>query len=257
MADSKFNNACVCLLAVVWILSASWSSSTAAQSARVGGALNSAMQKYDTQSGVPSRPGVSPNRGAAPSADRSMSSYQTRSSSGGRNSRGNYSNNYFTNYSNNYRYNSRNNNYYGSRRSNSGAYFTGGLLLGSWLGSYNRYDPYYYGNYSNRYSGGYYNSGYYSNRYYNSPYNNTQYNNVYRGSYYNNGFPSSTGVRYYRSAPVEPTVIYREKIVSDSTARDAKESHMLRDLEGNCYEITYSASGQELRLQVPREQCQW
>ena len=249
---------------------------------KVGAAVNSAMQKFDTQSGIASRPGVSPNRTSAGSttsrsismpsgrggSGRSMSSHQTRSNSNGRNSRNNYSHNY----SNNYRYtagrnyNSRNNSYYGNRRSNSGAYFTGGLLLGAWLGGHNRYDPYYSGSYSNRYSGSYtnsryYNNQYYSNRYYNSygsgSYNNSYSNRNYQGysgSNYGYGYPSNS-TRYYRSAPVEPTIIYREKIVSDAAARDDKEPHMLKDLEGNCFEITYSASGQELRLQVPVEQC--
>ena len=264
MVDSKSDNPYVWLTAVVCIMSASWSSSTMAELPRVGAAVNSAMQKFDTRSGVASRPSVNSNRtssGLAPSTSRSismpfsrggsgfsMSSHQTRTSSNSRNSRNNYSNNY----TNNYRYNSgrnyssRNSSYYGSRRLSSGTFFTDGFLLGSRLGSYNLYDPYYYGSYSSRYSNSNYNKGYNINR----------HNNIYRGSYYNNGF-STSSTRYYRSAPVEPTVIYREKIVSDATTRDAKESHMLRGLEGNCFEITYSASGQELRLQVPPEQCEW
>ena len=258
MTNSKHGTPYIRLMAFVLLVSAVWSSSTMAEFPQVGAAVNSAMQKFDTQSGIASRPGVSPNRTSVGSSTGrsismpsgrggsglSMSNHQIRSNSSGRNSRNNYSNKY----TNNYRYNSgrnyssRNSSYYGSRRSSSGAFFTGRFFLGSRLGSYNPYDSYYYGSYSN------------SN--YNRGYNSNRHNNIYRGSYYNNGF-STSSTRYYRSAPVEPTVIYREKIVSDATTRDAKESYMLRGLEGNCFEITYSASGQELRLQVPPEQCEW
>ena len=257
MIDPNSGNPFVRLLALVFIVSAGWSSPTMAEFPNVGAAVNSAMQKFDTQSGIVSRPGVSPNRiseGSSTSRTISMpsgrggsglsiSNHQIRTSTSGRSARNNYSNN--VRYNSGRNYNFRNNRYYGNRRSNSGAFFTGGLLLGAWLGGHNRYDPYYYGGYSNRYSGSY-NNRYYYNSYRGGSYS---YSNRYR-------YPSGS-TRYYRSAPVEPTVIYREKIISDAAARNEKEPHMLRDLEGNCFEISYSASGQELRLQVPAEQCVW
>jgi hypothetical protein len=274
MTNSKSGTPYIRLMAFVLLVSAAWSSSTMAEFPQVGAAVNSAMQKFDTQSGIASRPGVSPNRTSAGSSTGrsismpsgrggsglSISSHETRSNSGGRNSRNNYSNNYSNNvrYNSGRSYNSRNN--YGGRRSSSGAYFTGGLILGAWLGGNNRYDPYYYGGYSNRYSGSYNNSHYYNNRdysngYYNNSFSNRNYQH-YSGSNYRYDYPSNS-TKYYRTAPVEPKIIYREKIVSDAAARIDKEPHMLRDLEGNCFEISYSTSGQELRLQVPVEQCVW
>jgi hypothetical protein len=246
------------LIAAVFILVIVWVSPAAAERPGVGSAVMNATRNVSSQisGGIAGRPGVNPNRqstvqmqsprpsigggpraGSRPSSNHS--SHSTRYGIGfgvGRSNR-HYGSNYGS--YNNSRYGYNYNRYGGRRYSNAGAYFAGGLLLGSWIGSYNRGYRNSYNRYDPYYSGGFSYGRYYSNE-----------------PYYSSRYPR-TSSRYYRSTPVEPTIVYREKIVSDGVAREDHEPHLLKDMEGNCFEVSYSNGGQELRLQVPEEQCEW
>ena len=51
-------------------------------------------------------------------------------------------------------------------------------------------------------------------------------------------------------------VIYRDRPVSTTVISESEWS-LTRDLEGNCFEITTDAAGNELRTQVPESDCDW
>ena len=252
------------LIAAVFVLTTVWASSAAAERPGVGSGVMNTTRSVSSQisGGIAGRPGVNSNRQSTvqiqstrpsrssigggsrlPSSNYSSRSARYGVSFGIGSSSRYYGSSYGSNYgsynNSRYGYNSNYNRYGSHRYSNAGAYIAGGLLLGSWISSYNRG----YGSSYNRYD-----------PYYSGSYSYDRYNSY--EPYYSSSYPR-TNVQYYRSTPVEPTIVYREKIVSDGVAREDHEPHLLKDMEGDCFEVSYSSSGQELRLQVPQEQCQW
>ena len=52
-------------------------------------------------------------------------------------------------------------------------------------------------------------------------------------------------------------VIYRTRVVEPEAETAATGRQLLRDLEGNCFEIHRSDEGDELKEQLPEEACHW
>lgn len=53
-----------------------------------------------------------------------------------------------------------------------------------------------------------------------------------------------------------PRVTYRERPVTTVVVTQPRRS-LLRDLKGNCYEVSNDGSGSELRTQLPAAECDW
>ncbi len=79
------------------------------------------------------------------------------------------------------------------------------------------------------------------------------------GSLLTNSYNSSRDYQrvVYRSAPVTRT---REvRVVNRSASPSVRSSgrRLLRDLEGNCFEITRNSAGDEVRVELQPQQCQF
>jgi hypothetical protein len=63
-------------------------------------------------------------------------------------------------------------------------------------------------------------------------------------------------VVYVESRPPSTRVVYRDRPVSTVLVSESEWS-LTRDLEGNCYEVSVDASGNEFRTRVPASECDW
>ena len=126
--------------------------------------------------------------------------------------------------------------------------------------SSNRYNPYHYGSRDRRSRNNFYIS--YGNRY-------DRHRRHDSGSFFGGlvlgsllSYPSYSSRRYdnvsYRSRPVTQTreIVYVNNSSNrTSSAPVASGRRLLRDLEGNCFERVVDEEGNEVRLQLEAEEC--
>lgn len=126
-----------------------------------------------------------------------------------------------------------------------------------------RYNAYHYGN--RRHSGF---SVSYSNHYYPRHYQRTRYSGD--AGYFVGGLVLGSLLTYprYTPAPIErvvyrsePVVRTREVVVVNQPTRVsapvATGRRLLRDLDGDCFERFVDEAGDEIRVQLPAEECQF
>lgn len=92
------------------------------------------------------------------------------------------------------------------------------------------------------------------------------HHNDYRGAYLLGGLALGAvlaDTMIYREPTVvyvererSPRVIYRERPVTRVVVSEPERS-LLRDLKGNCYEVSRDGAGNELRSQLPAFECDW
>jgi hypothetical protein len=75
------------------------------------------------------------------------------------------------------------------------------------------------------------------------------------GSLLSNSYsqPRVTERVIYRSAPVSQEVVYVNQ--QPRTINTAPRRKLLRDLQGNCYQIDFTANGDEIRTELPPQDC--
>ncbi|NQV68650.1 MAG: hypothetical protein HQ498_01355 [Pseudohongiella sp.] len=125
---------------------------------------------------------------------------------------------------------------------------------------YNRYNPYHYGS-SNRRGDNYFSFSY-GNRY--SRYRRHDSADFVGGlvlgsilSYpwgYDRAYDTSRGRVVYRAAPAREVIYLNESANSNPTAA-AGGRRLLRDLEGNCFEVNIDEEGNEIRVQLDAAEC--
>ena len=132
------------------------------------------------------------------------------------------------------------NNYRGNRRVNSYHYGSTGR---NYSANYNRnYNRNYYGNYGRGYDSGSFFGG------------------LVLGSLFNSFRHSSRDVEtvVYRNAPPNSTrkIVYVDQAQTRSAAAPvASGRRLLRDLEGNCFERIVDDQGNEIRVQLEAQEC--
>ena len=149
--------------------------------------------------------------------------------------------NYGSSYRNNYRGNRRGNSYhYGSSRRNYNRSYNRNYNRG-----YRSGFNFSYGNYYSRHRG--YDSG-------------SFFGGLVLGSLFSSPRHSSRNVEtvVYRDAPATRTreIVYVDQAQTRSTtAAVASGRRLLRDLEGNCFERIVDEQGDEIRVQLEAEEC--
>jgi len=133
-------------------------------------------------------------------------------------------------------------------------------------GGYRGGNGYHGGNYGHGgyYGGGYYGHGggyYYRPAYYPYPYygyhhNNNNYNN---GVYYALGglvLGSILTNTYYQNRVVTQPV-YVQQTYQPQPVVVPQGRHLVKDLNGNCFERSTDGAGNELRTELPPAECNW
>lgn len=109
-------------------------------------------------------------------------------------------------------------------------------------------------------------SGHYAPSVHHRYYGHHHHSHGYRGAYLLGGLALGAvltdalihrdpAVVYVEPSP-RPRVIYRERPVTRVVVTPP-ERRLLRDLDGNCYEVGKDGSGTELRTQLPASKCDW
>jgi hypothetical protein len=133
---------------------------------------------------------------------------------------------------------------------------------GGYHGGYNGHGGNYkHGGYYGHGGGYYYRPGYYRYPYYGYPYygyhqNNNNYNN---GVYYALGglvLGSILTNTYYQNR-VATQPVYVQQTYQPARVVVPQGRHLVRDLNGNCFERTTDAAGNELRTELPPADCNW
>jgi hypothetical protein len=154
--------------------------------------------------------------------------------------------------------NSYRNNYRGNRRVNSYHYGSTGR---NYSANYNRnYNRNYHGNYGRGYGSGFnfsYGNYYSRHRGYDS---GSFFGGLVLGSLFNSFRHSSRDVEtvVYRNAPPNSTrkIVYVDQAQTRSAAAPvASGRRLLRDLEGNCFERIVDDQGNEIRVQLEAQEC--
>ncbi len=63
--------------------------------------------------------------------------------------------------------------------------------------------------------------------------------------------------QYNRAYPPERQIIYRTRVIERTAAAVAPGRHLFRDIDGNCFAIRRNDNGDELRSELPVEECDW
>ena len=161
------------------------------------------------------------------------------------------------NYGNNHR-----NNYSGNHRANSYHFGSSGRNYNrNYNRHYNRnYNRHYNNNYGRGYGSGFtvsYGNYYSRHRGYDS---GSFFGGLVLGSLFNSSRHSSGNVEtvVYRNAPTISTreIVYVDQAKSRSaSAPVASGRRLLRDLEGNCFERIVDGQGDEIRVQLDAQEC--
>ncbi len=143
-------------------------------------------------------------------------------------------------------YRSYGNHNFGSRR------YAGNRYYGA------RANPYHFGGYSHHSRNNFVNISYGNrfNRHNNRGWNGSNFvGGLVVGSLLTNSYsqPRVTERVIYRSAPVRQEIVYVNQ--NRATVSTAQRRKLLRDLQGNCYQIDISPNGDEIRTELAPSEC--